>query len=81
MTAPQVIAGLWQTSIQSFMFGYVKTFIIRIPRAVQHALTLASFIERQLYPTNAKYHLQSIEKLPITTHCRVQHDDLLNDTI
>ena len=48
--------------------------------AVQHALTLASFIERQLYPTNAKYHLQSIEKLPITTYCRVQHDGLLNDT-
>lgn len=47
---------------------------------VQNVLTLASLIERQLYPVNAKYHLKEIEKLPITTRCRVQNDALLTDT-
>lgn len=55
---------------------------IRHPKAqrVQDLLTLASLIERQLYPVNAKYHLMEIEKLPITTFCRVQDDGLMTET-
>ena len=47
---------------------------------VQNVLTMASLIERQLYPVNSKYHLSEIEKLPITTFCRVQDDSLLSPT-
>ena len=47
---------------------------------VQAALTMGSLIERQLYPVNAKYHLQALEGLPITTHSRVQDDSLLTET-
>lgn len=49
-------------------------------QAVQRVLTIASLIERQLYPVNAKYHLMEIEKLPITTYSRVQEDSLLTAT-
>lgn len=47
---------------------------------VQAALTLASLIERQLYPVNAKYHLQALERLPIETACRVRDDSGLTET-
>lgn len=47
---------------------------------VQNVLTMCSLIERQLYPTNAKYHLQAIEGLPITTTCRNQDSGLLTET-
>ena len=47
---------------------------------VQDLLTLASLIERQLYPVNAKYHLKEIECLPVTTFARVQDDTLLTQT-
>ena len=47
---------------------------------VQEVLMACSLIERQLYPVNAKWHLQNIEKLPITTKCRVQDDSLLFET-
>lgn len=43
---------------------------------VQGILTLASLIERQCYPVNAKFHLKNIEHLPITTVCRVRKDQL-----
>lgn len=46
---------------------------------VQAQLTLAALIERQCYPVNAKYHLKEIEKLPMTTKCRVR-DDVLSET-
>ena len=49
-------------------------------QSVQDLLTLASLIERQLYPVNAKYHLKEIEQLPITTFARVQSDALLTET-
>lgn len=54
----------------------------RHPKAqhVQDMLTLASLIERQLYPVNAKYHLKEIEGLPVTTFSRVQDDGLLTET-
>ena len=48
--------------------------------AIQRVLTLASLIERQLYPVNAKYHLGEIEGLGITTHSRVCDDALLTET-
>ncbi len=54
---------------------------IRHPNAqlVQGALTLASLIERQCYPVNAKYHLVELEKLPMTGFCRVRKD-ILSET-
>lgn len=42
-------------------------------------LTLASLIERQCYPVNAKYHLSAIEGLPVEVKCRVR-DDILSET-
>lgn len=44
------------------------------PRAKKLAklLSLASLIERQCYPVNAKYHLSEIEGLDITTYSRVR---------
>ena len=55
---------------------------INAPEAplVQSALTLASLIERQLYPVNAKYHLKTIEHLPVETTCRVKDDAGLTAT-
>ncbi len=47
---------------------------------VQDALTMCSFIERQLYPVNAKYHLQAIEGLPIGITCRNSDSGLLTAT-
>lgn len=47
---------------------------------VQNVLTMCSLIERQLYPTNAKYHLQAIEGLPTTITCRNQDSSLLTET-
>lgn len=47
---------------------------------LQSFLSIASLIERQYYPVNAKYHLQQIEKLPITTVSRRQDCIGLTDT-
>lgn len=46
---------------------------------VQAALTICSEIERQLYPVNAKYHLQTVG-LPITLRSRTQDCRLLTPT-
>ena len=35
-------------------------------------LSMESLIERQYYPVNAKYYLQTIEKLPMTMTCRTK---------
>jgi len=43
-------------------------------------LSVASLIERQYYPVNAKYHLQTIEGLPIDMTCRVKEADGMTDT-
>lgn len=47
---------------------------------LQDFLTLASLIERQYYPVNAKYHLQAIEGLPMTTYSRRMDDKGMTDT-
>lgn len=47
---------------------------------VQAALSTAAFIERQVYPVCAKYHLSAIEGLPITTFCRTRDDRELDAT-
>lgn len=47
---------------------------------VQAALSTAAFIERQVYPVCAKYHLNAIENLPITTFCRTRDDRELGTT-
>lgn len=43
-------------------------------------LTIASLIERQYYPVNAKYHLSEIEKLSLETVFRVKEDSGLTET-
>ena len=43
-------------------------------------LTIASLIERQYYPVNAKYHLSEFEALPLGTYCRVKSDIGLTGT-
>lgn len=47
---------------------------------LQDFLTLASLIERQYYPVNAKYHLQAVEGLPVTTYSRRMDDKGMTDT-
>ncbi len=47
---------------------------------LQSFLSIASLIERQYYPVNAKFHLQQIEKLPVTTYSRKQDCSGLTDT-
>lgn len=43
-------------------------------------LSIASLIERQCYPVNAKFHLQQMEGLPVETACRVKSDKELTET-
>lgn len=47
---------------------------------VQDFLTVFSFIELQVYPVNAKYHLHAVEGLLGSTHTRTKPDSLLTDT-
>lgn len=47
---------------------------------LQAFLTLASLIERQYYPVNAKYHMNRYSKVPITPICRRQDKDGFTDT-
>lgn len=47
---------------------------------VQAFLSIASLIERQCYPVNAKYHLSTIEGLPMTTVCRTRDNNELTET-
>lgn len=43
-------------------------------------LSVASLIERQYYPVNAKYHLKTFEALPMETICRVKEADGMTET-
>lgn len=43
-------------------------------------LSVASLIERQYYPVNAKYHLKAIEGLPMELTCRVKEEDGMTET-
>lgn len=47
---------------------------------LQDLLTVTSLIERQYYPVNAKYYLQTFEHLPITTATRTKSDSGLTAT-
>lgn len=47
---------------------------------VQDFLTVFSFIELQVYPVNAKYHLQTVEHILADTFTRTKPDTLLTDT-
>lgn len=47
---------------------------------VSDFLTIASLIERQYYPVNAKYYLSEIEGLHITTNSRVKEKEGLTNT-
>lgn len=47
---------------------------------LQDFLTLASLIERQYYPVNAKYHLQTKENLPIEMYSRRLEAEGLTET-
>jgi 4-hydroxy-tetrahydrodipicolinate synthase len=43
-------------------------------------LSIASLIERQYYPVNAKYYLQTYASLPVTTYSRRQEKAGLTET-
>lgn len=47
---------------------------------LQDFLSIASLIERQYYPVNAKYHLREIEGLPMTTVSRTKDAAMLTET-
>lgn len=47
-----------------------------VAEQLQAYLGVASLIELQVYPVNAKYHLQQLG-LPVTTFCRVKEESLL----
>ena len=47
---------------------------------LQAFLAIASLIERQYYPVNAKYHMQKYSNLPITTFSRRQDEKGLTET-
>lgn len=47
---------------------------------LQAFLSIASLIERQYYPVNAKYHMKEYAGIPITTYSRRQDDRGLTDT-
>lgn len=49
-------------------------------RLVQDFLTAFSFIELQVYPVNAKYHLQTVEGVLQSTFTRTKSDTLLSAT-
>lgn len=49
-------------------------------KGLQDCMTMFSLIERQLYPVNAKYYLQTFEHLPITTYCRTADDRNFTET-
>lgn len=49
-------------------------------KEVSDFLTVASLIERQCYPVNAKYYLSCLKGLHITTSCRVKEDSELTET-
>lgn len=48
--------------------------------ALQDFLAIASLIERQYYPVNAKYHMQKYSGIPITTFSRRQDEKGLTET-
>lgn len=43
-------------------------------------LSIASLIERQYYPVNAKYHLSAFKSIPMETVCRTKEDTGLTET-
>lgn len=47
---------------------------------LQAFLSIASLIERQCYPVNAKFHLKTIEGVPMTTFCRTKDESELTET-
>ena len=49
-------------------------------KEVSDFLTIASLIERQYYPVNAKYHLSEIEGLHVTLNSRTKDKAGLTET-
>ena len=47
---------------------------------LQAFLTVFSFIERQAYPVNAKYHLSQLEGVLKSDYTRVKHREIMTDT-
>lgn len=47
---------------------------------LQAFLTVFSFIERQAYPVNAKYHLAQLEGVLKSDYTRVKHREIMTDT-
>ena len=49
-------------------------------KEVSEFLTIASLIERQYYPVNAKYHLSEVEGLHVTLNSRTKDKSGLTET-
>ena len=49
-------------------------------KEVSDFLTIASLIERQYYPVNAKYHLSEVEGLHVTLNSRTKDKSGLTET-
>lgn len=67
-------------NMQCRLYGkLIRDFRQENIEGLSEALTICALIERQWYPTNAKYFLQK-EGLPILTKCRVQDEKALTET-
>lgn len=68
-------------SFQMKLYAYLCAHIDDEKSArLQDLLTVTSLIERQYYPVNAKYYLQTFEHLPLTTVTRTKPDSGLTAT-
>ncbi len=71
------VMASFQLKLYAFLCAHLDD-----PRAdrLQDLLTVSSLIERQYYPVNAKYYLQTFEHLPVTTVSRSKDAAGLTET-
>lgn len=67
-------------NMQCRLYGrLLRDFRLESMEELSEALTMCALIEKQWYPTNAKFYLQQ-EGVPITINCRVQDDSVFTET-
>lgn len=67
-------------NMQCRLYGrLLRDFRLESMEELSEALTMCALIEKQWYPTNAKFYLQQ-EGVPITIKCRVQDDSVFTET-
>ena len=71
---------LLEKQIREFHPGLVAVWKEEKAKEVSDFLTIASLIERQYYPVNAKYHLSEIEGLHVTLNSRTKDKAGLTET-